>query len=298
MVSGSFSGGLSFFKGMPGGKFAAEQKMLRNGKPLHDESAQSPCLGDWDGDGDFDLTLGLISGQVMLYTNEGGMRFSDGKGLTAEGKPILADDGGPCIVDWDGDGTLDLLLGDAAGNVWFHRGLKKGGTDLAKGVALIPEAAKESGWTPAKRDPKAKTGLDRKRPGVRVKPWAGDWNGDGKLDLLVGDFLQLQRAEKVLTPDQRLERDELVKRQQEAVKKMEAVNKRIFDQAAMESGVKSTEQMTPEQRTKFSEAYMRIVEKDEEYQKVSAEYQEVEAKLQPLQNAPEATGFVWVYLRK
>jgi hypothetical protein len=56
VVSGSYAGGLSFFKGLGGGKCAAEKKFTdKDGKPLSDEFAESACLGDWDGDGDWDV---------------------------------------------------------------------------------------------------------------------------------------------------------------------------------------------------------------------------------------------------
>jgi len=115
---------------------------------------------DWDGDGDYDLIVGDIGGNVHLIPNEGTAKsyaFGKDRQLEAAGQPLrVSSRAGPHPADWDGDGDLDLLVGAADGSVSLFR--------------YGADAPKEA------------------RRGNRSKVFTADWNGDGRLDLLVGDF--------------------------------------------------------------------------------------------------------------
>lgn len=83
----------------------------------------SPILGDWDGDGREDLILGAQDGSVRLWLDlakDGPARFGFGEQLIAplewttvpggrSDKRVKLD-----LVDWNADGQLDLLVGDAS----------------------------------------------------------------------------------------------------------------------------------------------------------------------------------------
>jgi hypothetical protein len=198
LLSGGYPGELYLFKGQGGGKFApAEQLKHADGKPIKQGLAAVVYAQDWDGDDDLDLLVGDIEGQVHLVPNDGSKTkpaYGAGSLLKAGGQPIKVahGDAGPSVADWDGDGNFDLLVGTGAGSVvWFHNTGTKQAPQLAASQTLVEEPKQDAAGP---------------KRGTRAKVHATDWNKDGKLDLLVGDFAYQQAPEVVLTPEQQAER--------------------------------------------------------------------------------------------
>lgn len=237
-------------------------------EPDYDSLASAPFAFDHDGDGDLDLLVGNIGGRVILIPNEGTRQkpsFNTQKraALEAGGEPIKVPggDAGPVVADWDEDGKPDLLVGSGDGSVHFYRneGTREA-PKYARGAELLSKS--RGGYSNPVEKPEG--------PGVRTKLCVTDWNGDGRPDLLVGDFWYQKAPSLQLTPEQEAKRDELRRKRTELSTKLSALYRELGD--------------------KFGES--------EEYRKVSQEYGEVHRQLDPLEARPKTRGSVWLFLRQ
>jgi len=241
-------------------------------KPVYTTGCASAVHAvDWDGDGDLDLLVGNIQGEVELIPNEGTAKhyaFGKERPLEADNQPLrVAGDAGPFAVDWDGDGDLDLLVGDGAGAVsLFHNVGTAKEPKLTEGGMLVPAGA---------------TNFDGEIPktprrGIRAKVCAADWNGDGRLDLLVGDFTTQAPDLPEPTPEQKAKHDELRK-------ELDGVQKRYGD---------LVQRLMGKDRPKTKEAL----------EKLQKDLNETAGTMQKLNSqipqAYENHGWVWLFLRK
>src|SRR5689334_19117503 len=91
-----------------------------NGRPMTENICTRPFATDWDGDGHLDLVVGTFAGSFYLFKGQGNGKFVPKPDEIKSGdQPLknLGYHGDPFVVDWDGDGDLDLLSGSAEGGV-------------------------------------------------------------------------------------------------------------------------------------------------------------------------------------
>lgn len=286
ILSGCWPGELYFFKHGPSGKFLAGEKIKgKDGSELKPGSASTVFAVDYDNDGDVDLVCGNIQGEVTLYLNEGTKakpEFAAGKKIEADGKKITVNHGDshPVLADWDGDGKPDLIVGTGAGAVMFYRntGASKA-PKFAAGEALLAEPDHSRS-----ADDKKKAGV-----GMRVKVCVCDYNGDGKLDLLVGDFSYGSAESPKLTEAQKKEQREAQEKYQEVMAK----NEKLFTE--YRNAVKAPAKETPEAKKEREQKLKELQAKLEKAFEEARPYQEVLARSQPRY---EYHGWVWLIERK
>ncbi|AWJ94861.1 hemagglutinin/hemolysin-related protein (plasmid) [Azospirillum baldaniorum] len=131
----------------------------------------TPTFADIDGDGDLDMLIGIQSGDSILYRNVG---TATAPSFTLEGtNPFGLGNVGsyanavPTFADIDGDGDLDVFIGNAYGNTIFYRNV---GTATAPSFTLVGTNL---------------FGIDQTS---YATPTFADIDGDGDLDFFVGNM--------------------------------------------------------------------------------------------------------------
>ncbi|MGI9015137.1 MAG: FG-GAP repeat domain-containing protein [Phycisphaerales bacterium] len=291
IISGSYMpGDLFIFRGREDGTFAKGVEITdAKGDKLNAAAAESlngrnydtqglaavPFASDWENDGDLDLLVGNIVGNVVLIRNDAAApgdppRFSTERVLLEAGGNTIAvggGDSGPVVADWNGDDLPDLVVGCGDGSVMFYR--NEGSREApayAKGKALIPA------------QPHSRNGTEIK-PGTRSKICVVDYNHDGALDLLVGDFASVN------TPPPDL--DEAAIRKRDALRARSQILSSEFSRIYQELAEQSDGNIDPS-----------ALQENEAYSKVMEEYSAVASELQKLEGGYSSHGWVWLYLQK
>ena len=173
----------------------------------------APAFGDLDGDGDFDALVGDYNGEISFFLNDGSPTEPN---FSYQGKFLEIDLAGratPALGDVEGDGDLDLYVGDKNGSVhvWSNEGdpanynFMKISDDLFPGEDLGLEIALEladfdndgdldllignqSGELYLANPSGSELHQLEQLPhsGLNLAPTIGDLDSDGKMDLIVG----------------------------------------------------------------------------------------------------------------
>jgi hypothetical protein len=209
ILSGSYAPGeIFFFKNRGDSTFARPKRLREKDNSVITVGAGTTAAAiDFDNDGDMDVLIGTMAGQVFLVTNTGTKDkpvFAAPTMLLIHGKSVqTVANAAPAVGDWDGDGSQDLLLGSADGSVVLYRATgrnESGAPRFADPKTLIPASI-------------GTVDLEDAASQVRSRPWGGnvrvtiaDFNGDSRPDILMGDQSVELVVNDGLTADQEKER--------------------------------------------------------------------------------------------
>lgn len=100
-----------------------------------------PELIDWRRDGRHDLLVGTQEGKLLRMPRTADAEkvgFGDGVPVQAQVAPIeFAGPVFPCVVDWEGKGRSDLLVGTGDGEVFLFQDVGQGEVEFARGRQLV-----------------------------------------------------------------------------------------------------------------------------------------------------------------
>lgn len=158
-------------------EYTSPQQLTAGDEPVDVYGMPSPCIADFDSDGDLDLLCGEFLDGFTYFQNTGNRtdaRLAPERRLVApNGQPLHMDLQMivPVALDWDRDGDVDLIVGDEDGRVAFveHTGRVSDGLPIFHAPRYFQQHA------------------DEVKFGALVTPFSFDWDGDGDEDLLCGN---------------------------------------------------------------------------------------------------------------
>ena len=195
LLVGSASGGRIYFyerdasveNPLAASAFIDRGPLFGEGPRLRGEGYASPFPCDPDGDDDVDFIIGDEPGFIRFAENVGSRskpRFLPPRPLYSDGSPIriwrenLLHDRDlemwcgqtkPILVDWDDDGAPDLIVGNNTNRLLFLKGMGGGRFESPQEIRVRGDAFPFA-W--------------------RKRPFAVDWNRDGRLELIAVDKRQ------------------------------------------------------------------------------------------------------------
>lgn len=157
--------------------FESAQPLTAGGAAINLGNHAAPRLVDWNSDGVLDLLVAGGDGYIWLFRQNQATNSTDflpGVKVTASGSDLRVGTGytGACFADIDGDGKRDLIAAGNDNRVRYYHNTGTLAAPAFSGFAVVPGPDGEF--------------VLPSDVGGRIE--IADWDGDGKLDLLTGDF--------------------------------------------------------------------------------------------------------------
>ncbi|MHC4840055.1 MAG: FG-GAP repeat domain-containing protein, partial [Planctomycetota bacterium] len=280
-------------KGTDGKLLQVHAKMDEKRTNLTENICTRPFAVDWNGDGKLDIISGNFKGNFFLFIGEGEGKFQPtATKLTSEDGVELKVNGvhsDPFVIDWDKDGDLDLLAVGSAGEiVWAENTAEitdekvtgaEAQAPVLSGFKTILKAVAENG------------------PAGSTRMHIADVNGDGKLDILVGDkFSSGGVARSDLSEDEKAAFEKAQTEYTAASTKYREIYNEY--RAAFQKEVDAAEEpmSREDQNNLWKEKYSKKVNEDEALLECRAKMNELRAVIAKGKTPYVRGGRVWLYV--
>ncbi|MDO9634186.1 MAG: VCBS repeat-containing protein [Paludibacter sp.] len=175
-TNGPLRGYMLFYENQQG-KYILKNKIYAGKKPLETFGAPGANVADFNGNGKLDIITGEFLDKLTWFENVGSKKnpkYAEGKTLVDEKGEIIrlhVQMITPVAVDFDGDGNIDLLVGDEDGRVAYlkNTGKVRKGMPVFKSLVYLQQKA------------------DNLKFGALSTPFSVDWDGDGNDDIIAGN---------------------------------------------------------------------------------------------------------------
>jgi hypothetical protein len=158
------------------GQYRNQGRIKAGGEVLDVYGAPSPQFADFDGDGDLDIICGEFLDSFTFFENTGtrekpvyakGRKLENNSGIIRMDLEMIV----PVAIDWNGDGHVDLIVGDEDGRVAYikNTGSRYNGMPLFESPRYFQQKAGNVKF------------------GALPTPFSVDWDGDGDQDIIIGN---------------------------------------------------------------------------------------------------------------
>ena len=175
-TNGPLHGTIYLIKQKRRGKYDPPIPIQAGGKDIDTYGMSGANFKDFDGDGDLDIITGEFVDRMSWFENIGTRKkpvYAEGKFIKVDGKVLHLDLEMivPNAIDWDGNGTVDLIVGEEDGRVVFMKNTGK--KDKDGPVFEYPKYIQQE--------------QQYLKFGALVTPYSVDWDNDGDEDLICGN---------------------------------------------------------------------------------------------------------------
>ena len=181
LIVGERDGYVNFYRRLGNGSLTSEGRIQAGSSDLDVGHNSAPFVFDWDNDGLLDLIVGREStsgGSLHLFLNQGTPEnavFTSFTPVMKGSSPVTWPRSIPHMEDMDGDGLMDLLVGEDNGHTYYLENEGTVGAPLFNSSAAITVNGSPFAWPSGQTD---------------CTVYVNDWDEDGVLDIIQGNYIK------------------------------------------------------------------------------------------------------------